>query len=98
MEDGRVYLLTGAAGFLGNNIVKQLIEKGCRVRGLVLKGDKAVRHIPKGVEIVYGDLTDKTSLEKFFDVEKEQIICIHCASIVYLKEGRSELVYRVNVE
>lgn len=31
MEDGRVYLLTGAAGFLGNNIVKQLIEKdaGC---------------------------------------------------------------------
>lgn len=70
MEDGRVYLLTGAAGFLGNNIAKQLVEKGCRVRGLVLKGDKAVRHIPKGVEIVYGDLTDKTSLEKFFDVEK----------------------------
>lgn len=31
-------------------------------------------------------------------MEKEQIICIHCASIVYLKEGRSELVYRVNVE
>lgn len=70
MENGRVYLLTGAAGFLGNNIAKQLVEKGCRVRGLVLKGDKAVRHIPKGVEIVYGDLTDKTSLEKFFDVEK----------------------------
>ena len=69
MEDGRVYLLTDAAGFLGNNIVKQLIEKGCRVRGLVLKGDKAVRHIPKGVEIVYGDLTDKTSLEKF-DLDK----------------------------
>ena len=85
-------------GWLGNNIVKQLIEKGCRVRGLVLKGDKAVRHIPKGVEIVYGDLTDKTSLENFFDVEKEQLVCIHCASIVYLKEEPSELVYRVNVE
>lgn len=98
MEDGRVYLLTGVAGFLGNNIAKQLVEKGCRVRGLVLKGDKAVRHIPKGVEIVYGDLTDKTSLEKFFDVEKEQVVCIHCASIVYLKEEPSKLVYRVNVE
>ncbi len=92
MEDGRVYLLTGAAGFLGNNIAKQLVEKGCRVRGLVLKGDKAVRHIPKGVEIVYGDLTDKTSLEKFFDVEKEQVVCIHCASIVYLKEEPSKIV------
>ena len=83
MEDGRVYLLTGAAGFLGNNIVKQLIEKGCRVRGLVLQGDKAVKHIPEGVEIVYGDLTDKTSLENFFDVEKDnlfvftvQVLCI----------------------
>lgn len=92
MEDGRVYLLTGAAGFLGNNIAKQLVEKECRVRGLVLKGDKAVRHIPKGVEIVYGDLTDKTSLEKFFDVEKEQVVCIHCASIVYLKEEPSKIV------
>ena len=86
MEDSRIYLLTGAAGFLGNNIARQLVEKGCRVRGLVLKGDKAVKHIPEGVEIVYGDLTDKTSLENFFDVEKEQLVCIHCASIVYLKE------------
>ena len=41
MEDSRIYLLTGAAGFLGNNIARQLVEKGCRVRGLVLKGDKA---------------------------------------------------------
>ena len=98
MEDSRIYLLTGAAGFLGNNIARQLVEKGCRVRGLVLKGDKAVKHIPEGVEIVYGDLTDKTSLENFFDVEKEQLVCIHCASIVYLKEEPSELVYRVNVE
>ena len=62
MEDSRIYLLTGAAGFLGNNIARQLVEKGCRVRGLVLQGDKAVKHIPEGVEIVYGDLTDKTSL------------------------------------
>lgn len=31
-------------------------------------------------------------------MEKEQLVCIHCASIVYLKEEPSELVYRVNVE
>ena len=43
MKDDRVFLLTGAAGFLGNNIAKQLMEKGCYVRGLVLKGDKAVK-------------------------------------------------------
>lgn len=83
MKDDRVFLLTGAAGFLGNNIAKQLMEKGCYVRGLVLKGDKAVKHVPQGVEIVYGDLTDKKSLENFFDVDNKELICIHCASIVY---------------
>lgn len=83
MEDSRIYLLTGAAGFLGNNIARQLVEKGCRVRGLVLKGDKAVKHIPEGVEIVYGDLTDKTSLENFLMWKRNnlfvftvQVLCI----------------------
>lgn len=94
----RIYLLTGAAGFLGNNIAKQLVESGCKVRGLVLQGDKAEAHIPQGVEISYGDLTDRESLERFFDVKEEEVICIHCASIVYLKEEPSELVRRVNVD
>ena len=98
MKDDRVFLLTGATGFLGNNIAKQLMEKGCYVRGLVLKGDKAVKHVPQGVEIVYGDLTDKKSLENFFDVDNKELICIHCASIVYLKEEPSEFVYHVNVD
>ena len=41
----RIYLLTGVAGFLGNNIAKQLINDGRKVRGLVLKGDKAEKYI-----------------------------------------------------
>ena len=98
MKDERVYLLTGAAGFLGNNIARQLIEKGCEVRGLVLKGDKAVEHVPEGVEIIYGDLTDKASLEEFFTVENRRLVCIHCASIVYLKEEPNEFVRHVNVD
>ncbi|KAF1295196.1 nucleoside-diphosphate sugar epimerase [Enterococcus sp. JM4C] len=94
----RIYLLTGAAGFLGNNIAKQLIEAGCKVRGLVLEGDPAEKHIPQGVDIIHGDLTDKESLARFFEVDAENIVCIHCASIVYLKEEPSELVRRVNVD
>ena len=40
MRDGRVYLLTGAVHnrFLGNNIVKQLVEKRCRCQGHAEKG------------------------------------------------------------
>ena len=33
----RIYLLTGAAGFLGSNICLQLLEKGCKVRALIPK-------------------------------------------------------------
>ena len=96
--DERVYLLTGAAGFLGNNIAQQLVEKGCTVRALVLSGDKAAAHLPQGVEIVYGDLTDKDSLKEWFGAPAEERVCIHCASMVYLKEEPNEMVRLVNVE
>ena len=43
MNNERYYLLTGAAGFLGTNICMQLLEKGCKVRALVLPNDKSVK-------------------------------------------------------
>ena len=48
--NNRIYLLTGAAGFLGSNICLQLLEAGCRVRALVLPNDKSVKFIPKEVD------------------------------------------------
>ena len=65
MNHERYYLLTGAAGFLGTNICMQLLEKGCKVRALVLPNDKSVKYIPEQVEVVLGDLTDAPSLEPF---------------------------------
>ena len=50
-----VYLVTGAAGFLGSNICTQLLERGDRVRAFVLEGDKSAKYIPEDVEIFYGD-------------------------------------------
>ena len=62
----RIYLVTGAAGNLGGNICRQLLEKGDRVRALVLQNDPTEKYLPKGVEVVHGDLLDVPSLEKFF--------------------------------
>ena len=79
----RIYLVTGAAGFLGSNICRQLTADGQKVRALVLEGDPAAKLIPEPVEIVYGDLLDVPSLERFFDTpEGPDAIVIHCASIV----------------
>ena len=75
-----VYLLTGAAGFLGSHVCDELLERGDRVRALVLPGDKSVIYVPKEVEIVEGDLCDVESLERFFTIPKgEESVVIHYA-------------------
>ena len=53
-----LYLVTGAAGFLGSHVCHQLLERGEKVRAFVLDGDPAIKYIPKEAEIVKGDLCD----------------------------------------
>ncbi len=94
----RIFLLTGAAGLLGSNISRQLIERGETVRAFVLENDPAAKYIPDGAEIVYGDLCDVDSLEKLFDVpEDQEVYVIHSASIVTLRPEPNPKVYAVNV-
>ena len=87
----RIYLVTGAAGFLGSNICLQLLEKGEKVRALVLPNDKSVKYIPKDVEICLGDLCDERSLCDFFDIpEGMTSVVIHCASMVTVDPSYSD--------
>lgn len=93
-----VYLVTGAAGFMGSNVCAQLLERGDKVRAFVLEGDKAARYIPGDVEIFYGNLCDKASLEPFFAVEQGvETICIHVASMVTVNPYYCKLLLDVNV-
>ena len=62
MKNNVKYLVTGAAGFLGGTICRQLIERGENVRAFVLPGDPAMKYVPQAAEIVEGDLTDVDSL------------------------------------
>lgn len=94
----RIYLLTGAAGLLGSNISRQLIERGEKVRALVLSGDSAIKYVPRGAEIIQGDILDTPSLEELFNVPKDmETIVIHTASIVTLDPNPNAKVYAVNV-
>ncbi len=95
----KIYILTGAAGLLGSNISRHLIENGEKVRAFVLEGDPAAKYIPEEAEIVYGDLLDKESLERLFDLpDGSDIYVIHSASIVTLSPDPNPKVYAVNVD
>ena len=54
--------IIGATGTLGLPITKKLSEKGIHVKAVVRDVEKAKALLPNHVEIVYGDVSDKTSL------------------------------------
>ena len=91
-------LITGGTGFLGSYIIKNLVERGYRVR--------AIRRSPKlpffidttiwdKVEWVEGDVLDVVSLQ---DAMHEIDAVIHSAAIVsFTKDARKEM-YAVNID
>ena len=93
-----LYLVTGAAGFLGGHVCRQLIERGDKVRAFALPGDKAIQYIPEGVEVCEGNLCNMEDVQRFFTVEEgTETICLHIASIVTVTPDYSPLVMNVNV-
>ena len=93
-----LYLVTGAAGFLGSHICRQLLDRGESVRAFVLKGDPAVKYIPEKVGIVTGDLCYINSLENFFKVPDDtQTIILHVASMVTVNPDYNQKLMDINV-
>jgi uncharacterized protein YbjT (DUF2867 family) len=63
-------LVTGGAGFVGNNIIAKLVEQGKPVRAMVRNPDKAKMRLSQfgdKIEIVKGDVTDRASLKPLMD-------------------------------
>ncbi len=86
-------LVTGATGFIGRNLVRQLIKQGHKVYALVRKTSDTGLLKELGVSLIYGDITDNESLNKVLE-EKIDII-FHCAALVDDKDKNQ--LYRINV-
>lgn len=94
----KIYIVTGANGFLGNNIVRQLEGQPCQIRALVLPGDSTKALEGLRCKIYEGDVTDRQSLAEIFDVEAgDDVYVIHCAGMVYIKARYNQAVYDINV-
>lgn len=56
--------VTGASGFVGSEVVKELIKNGHQVLGLARSEDSAKAIRDAGAEVLMGDLEDLSSLKK----------------------------------
>lgn len=88
-------VVTGAPGHLGNNLVRALLEKGERVRCLVLPGESLVSLNGLKTDIVEGDVRDIDSLYRAFEGAE---VVYHLASVISLLPGYSEILEEVNVK
>jgi len=95
--------LTGATGFLGQRVARQLVERGWRVHALARKGsDKSdLSDLP----IVWhaGDLTDDASLRQAVSsarnfAEDDSLDIVHLAALISYRSGDADLAREVNVE
>src|SRR5581483_8277819 len=72
-------LVTGATGLLGSHLLKELQQRGERIRTLVLPTEDAQPLIARGIEVVRGDITDADTLPPaVHDVE----VVVHLAGMM----------------
>jgi NADH dehydrogenase len=80
-------LVTGAAGYVGNNTVRRLVELGKPVRAMVRNSEKAKQRLSglaSKIEIVEGDVEDRAALKPFM---KDVSAVIHLVAIPMEKNG-----------
>ena len=89
-------LLTGADGFLGNNIARELLNRGYEVRGFIEpnRQPKTLENLPN-LTLLKGDLLNET------DVERATEGCdfvIHAAANTTVIPSRSDIIRKVNLD
>lgn len=84
--------VTGAAGFIGNALVKRLIMEGYEVRALIHKTKP--KNYEKKAEYVIGNIAEYDTIKYFV---KDVDFVFHCAAIVK-DYGPLEIFHKVNFE
>lgn len=85
------YVIIGATGHIGNNIVRQLVNQQKEVKVIVRKIDKSIANLP--ITYLIGDVFNKEFLEKCIDSED---VVMHFAGIIDIKNNQKEATYNIN--
>lgn len=90
-------LITGARGFLGKHLMKQLIQRGTAVTILVRRDGNLpeAELAAHGVKVVIGDVMDRGSIEK---AAEGCDVVYHCAGKVSRRREDAGKLHKVHVE
>lgn len=95
-------LITGASGWLGSELTKQLLEKDYEVKALVLESSKKLDELkskyPSNLEIILGNICSKENLAKSI---KGMDIVYHLAAKVHCQPKNKkdiENFYKINTQ
>ncbi len=90
-------LVTGASGFLGSEIVRQLVRSGEKIRILHRKNSNLshLEDIQSHLEFFEGDILDIPSLETAFEGVHQ---IYHSAAIIGYDQSYYDAMYKANIE
>jgi len=88
-------LVTGAAGHLGNVLVRELIAAGEKVRALVYPGEPLSSLQGMLIEVIVGDVRDRELMNRAMQGIDS---VFHLAGIIAIRPGMEEIMQQVNVE
>jgi len=87
-------LVTGAAGHIGNVLVRELIAEGRQVRALILPGEDIASLDGLEIEFAEGNVLDPFSLSQAMEGID---IVFHLAGVISIMPGNDEWMRKVNV-
>jgi dihydroflavonol-4-reductase len=90
-----MWLVTGATGHVGNVLVRKLLERGEKVRALILPGESRESISGLNVEAVDGDVLN---LDSVFESLRGVKGIFHLAGIISIMPGANPFVRKVNVD
>ena len=88
-------LVTGASGFVGSELCRQLVNDGFEVRALYRDINKCVEIKDLDLELVQADIRERESLESVF---KDIDIIFHIAALFRQAKNPDSVYYDINVE